>query len=402
MVLVLAITSVVACDTIYRSLPRRPRAVTPTTVTLATPVSPPARLSPVASSTAELASGPDNSIQIFAWGSGELERDMRLAREGGFSWVKQMFQWNHIEGKEKGKFEWNEPDRILAATKNHGLKVIARIDYSPRWAREPGADPNSNGPPSNLQDFADFMFALASRYRTGSPYGTIQAYQIWNEPNLDREWGMRPPNPDEYIRLLKVGYEAIKAADSQALVISAGMSPTTTNAANARPDTYFVEAMYKSGSQKYFDMLGVHGSGFKAAPEMAPEAVGEDPKYNHGEKGLGRIYCFRHVEDIRAIMEKYGDGDRRMAILEYGWTSDPRPDSAYKWHAVTEEEKADYIVRAMRYARGHWRPWMAVMSLIFIASPNWTENNEQYHWAITLPNGSVRPSYLAVKNYLRP
>jgi len=46
-----------------------------------------------------------------------------------------MFQWNYIEGKGKGKYEWNEPDRIIKATEAYGLKMIARIDFSPTWAR---------------------------------------------------------------------------------------------------------------------------------------------------------------------------------------------------------------------------------------------------------------------------
>ncbi|MCL5026010.1 MAG: beta-galactosidase, partial [Chloroflexi bacterium] len=386
---------------VMQQLPRRPR---PTTLTPA-PSSDTGRPSPPVlgpTPSAEVVITPENGIQIFGWGSPDMERDMRLARDAGFTWVKQMFQWNYIEGKAKGKYEWNEPDRILAAARANGLKVLARVDYSPRWARPAGADPNGNGPPTNYQDFADFMFALASRYRSDSAYGTINAYQIWNEPNLDREWGMRPPNAEEYVSLLKVAYQAVKSADPKALVISAGMSPTTTDAPNARPDTAFVEAMYKAGGQKYFDMLGVHAPGFKASPEMSPDEVAQDPQYNHGERGAGRVYDFRHVEDLRAIMEKYGDADKRIAVLEYGWTSDDRSDSAYKWHAVTEQEKADYIVGAIRYARGHWRPWIGLMSLIYIASPQWTPQNEQYYWSITFPDGSPRAAYDTLKDFLRP
>ncbi len=385
-----------SCDTAMRSLPRRPR---PKPETVATPA---LRPSPAPTQVPELMGSPDYGVQIFGWGSGEMERDMRLAKEAGFTWVKQMFQWNHIEGKGKGRYEWNEPDRILGAARANNLKVLARIDYSPRWAREPGADPNSNGPPTNYQDFADFLFALATRYRADSPYGTIQAYQIWNEPNLDREWGMRPPNPEEYLRLLQMAYDAIKAADSKAIVISAGMSPTTTNATNARPDTVFVEELYKRGGQKYFDMLGVHGAGFKAPPEMSPDEVAQNPLYNHGEKSLGRVYCFRHVEDLRAIMERYGDADKKLVILEYGWTSDARPESHYKWHAVTEEEKAQYVVGAIRYARGNWRPWIGLMSLIYLANPQWNPSQEQYWWSVTEPNGKPRPAYSAVLDFLRP
>ena len=63
------------------------------------------------------------------------------------------------------------------------------------------------GPPSNLQDYADFVSALATRYR-----GRIQIYQVWNEPNLAREWAGNPPSPQQYTQLLKIAYPAIKQA----------------------------------------------------------------------------------------------------------------------------------------------------------------------------------------------
>ena len=35
----------------------------------------------------------------------------------------------------------------------------------------------------------DFVYAVADRYK-----GRIRAYEVWNEPNLAREWGGRLPD----------------------------------------------------------------------------------------------------------------------------------------------------------------------------------------------------------------
>jgi len=43
-------------------------------------------------------------------------------------------------------------------------------------------------------------------------------------------------------------------------------------------------------------------------------------------------------------------------------------------------------VRAYQYAKEHWSPWIGLMSLIYIADPDWTEEDEQYWWAITYPD----------------
>lgn len=333
---------------------------------------------------------PDFGIQVFLWGSERADRDLALAQEGGFRWIKQSIEWRYVEPHEKGKYEFNEPDRLLDMIAKAGLKVIARIDNQPIWARSDKVFP-ADGPPDKLQDFADFVHAVATRYQ-----GKIQAYEIWNEPNLAREWGNKPPEPQHYVELLKAAYEAIKAADPKALIISAGLAPTTASGAVAMPDLQFIQEMYKAGGAKYFDLLGAHGAGYKAPPEMSPDDVASDPKYNHGENGAGRIYCFRHVEDVRKVMEQNGDADKRIAVLEFGWTTDNRPNSPYRWHAVTEAEQADYFVRAYQWASEHWRPWIGAMSAIYIAAPYWTAKDEEYYWSITLPDGTVRPAYRAL------
>ncbi|MBI2953496.1 MAG: family 14 glycosylhydrolase [Chloroflexi bacterium] len=334
---------------------------------------------------------PEFGVHTFLWGSGAGDRDLKLARDAGFQWVKQRFEWRYIEGNGKGMYEWNEPDRLVEAINKAGLKVIARVDNQPKWARKDSIFP-ATAPPDNLQDFAGFVGALAARYK-----GRIHAYQIWNEPNLAREWGNKEPNAAEYVEMLKEAYNAIKKADPQAIVISAGLSPTTASGAVAIPDVDYLKRMYAAGAKQYFDMLGAHGAGFKAPPEMSPDDIAKDPKYNHGEPGAGRIYGFRHVEDLRAVMVDNGDADKQVALLEFGWTSDDRPNSPYAWHAVTENEKADYVVRAFQYAKKNWFPWISVMSLIYIPDPNWTKDNEQYYWSITNVDGSPRPAYTAVK-----
>jgi hypothetical protein len=94
-----------------------------------------------------------------------------------------------------------------------------------------------------------------------------------------------------------------------------------------------------------------------------------------------------------------GDADRQIAVLEMGWTADDRPNSLYKWHAVTEAEKADYLVRAFKFAREKWAPWIGMMTIIYQSAPHWTKNDEQYYWCITNPDGTTRPAYDALRKY---
>ncbi|OQY46018.1 MAG: hypothetical protein B6242_08915 [Anaerolineaceae bacterium 4572_78] len=344
---------------------------------------------------------PDYSIHAFLfWREETADRDLTLIKDMGFRWVKQIFAWREIEGAEKGAFNWQNTDRLMDQISKRNLKVIARLDSQPAWA---GGGFPEIGPPDNYQDFADFAFALATRYK-----GRIGAYQIWNEPNLSREWGNRPPSPAEYTELLKVTYQAIKRADPDAIVISAGLAPTTRNDHVAMPDTYFVQGMYDVGAAPYFDMLGVHGAGYKAPPEMDPADVARDPNYsNRGDHESGvpeelrRIYCFRHVEDVRKIMVENGDEEKRVAVLEFGWTIDYRPDSPYRWHRVKEKTQGEYFKNAFLYAKENWQPWIGIMTVIYMPNSEWTEEDEQWFWGILVPKFPdtwPRPAYYQLKD----
>jgi len=351
---------------------------TPTLPATSTPVPERATL-PMAS--------PEYGMQAFLWWRPETaHRDLGMIRDAGFTWVKQNFAWRDIEGAGKGQFDWSIPDRILDQVEEFDLHIVVRLDHQPQWA---GGGFPLNGPPDNRQDFADFCTALATRYK-----GRIDAYEIWNEPNLAREWGGRTPNPDEYVALLKVAYEAIKQADPGAIVITAGLTPTGTQPPTAMPDDVYLRHMYRAGMKGYYDMVGMHAAGYKAPPEISPAEAAANKEAYGGE----RFFCFRRVEDLRQIMVEYGDSQTQVAILEFGWTSDPRPDSPYHWHAVDEFTKADYLVRAYKWAKEHWSPWIGLMSLIYMGNPDWTPDNEEWWWCINNPDvGSPRAAYMELK-----
>ena len=324
------------------------------------------------------------------------ERELKLVTDAGFGWVKQRWEWRYMEPKVKGEIDWNRSDQLVKSMNDLGLKIIARVDNQPEWAtaEEYGT---ATAPPDNPQDYADFIGQMAARYKEGSPYGHIDAYEIWNEPNLSREWGNKAPDPAGYVDLLKAAYKSIKAADPEAIVITAGLSPTTAPPPLAMPDVDFLKQMYAAGARGYFDMLGAHGAGFKALPELSPAEVAADSQYNHGEGENGRVYCFRHVEDLRDVMVANGDSAKKVSVLEFGWTTDNRPGSPYAWHAVTEEEQADYLVRAFGYAKENWASWIGPMVVIYIADPSMTKDTEQYYWAVTNDDGTPRPAYEALK-----
>lgn len=332
------------------------------------------------------------SIQTFLWwdeGYGGTQLDW-VVQILGFDHVKQTFAWSSIE-LAKGDWEFTVTDRIVSEVENRDMQLIARMGQVPAWAADGDVDENANmeqhdTPPRSLDEWAGYCSKVAERYT-----GRIAAYQIWNEPNLSREWGDQEPDAVGYVELLAVCSEAIRAADPEAIIISAGLAPTGTHNEAAHRDDIFLDAMYRAGFQEYVDVVGVHAPGF-SPPEYGPDDAERD--------GQGRWATFRRVEDLRKIMLMHDDAARQMAILEMGWTTDQQ-NPEYAWYAVSQEDQARYIVEAYAYAAEHWRPWVGLMSLIYMPKPGWTEADEEWWWTITTMDRGHRPAFNAISGMPR-
>lgn len=305
-----------------------------------------------------------------------------------FTHIRQKFAWRDIEPNlfpedDPIRYYWHLADPMMDDLTSKGINVVARLDAPPEWAILPEGTYGIDDPPFDMARLVDYCRAVATRYK-----GRIVAYQIWNEPNLEREWGGRSPNPVAYVRVLRECGGAIREADPDAIIIAAGLAPTGTRIADVMPHDEFLWRMYEAGARDYFDVLGVHAAGYRSAPE-------DDP-YNLPTGDLPWM-SFRNVEAYRAIMVANGDAHKQIAIMEMGWTTDQvNPD--YAWYAVTPEVQGDYLARAYAYAAENWRPWVGLMVTLYYPNPDWTSENEEWWWAIgetaPLPAGfTPRPAW---------
>jgi hypothetical protein len=342
------------------------------------------------------AASPEYGMVVQVFGAGDPGQQLDLVKNAGFSWIKLQMSWKAMEPQPQ-QYDWTEADRIVKAATDRDIKIIARLSDVPDWAIGYRAkqDGETDSPPDNYQDYFDFVHAFAGHFKKKD--ARVDAIEIWNEPNIHREWGMRPPSPQEYTNLLKGSYAAAKDASADVTVLAGSFTPTGTSDATAMPDDDFLRGMYAAGAAPYFDVLSAHAPGYKAPPEMDPGQVSQDPNFG-GCAGCTnhRFFSFRHIEDLHAIMTQNGDTTKQVWVTEFGWTSDAiHPD--YSWFKVSEQDKADYLVRAYQYAHQNWSPWIGVMTAWTLSAPYWTQDNEQYWWALDNPDGSPRPAYTALQ-----
>jgi hypothetical protein len=334
----------------------------------------------------------------------DRDRINNMVNDLNFGWIKQQVEWKDTENP-KGVYYWGEIDNIVNSALAHHLNVLIDIAKAPTW--ETGG---FNGLPKDPQDLEDFMQAMAAHFK-----GRVAAYEIWNEQNLSGETG--DVNPGRYVEVLKAGYLGVKAGDPNAIVLSGALSPTGINdpqgkrapgAMGAMSDPVFLEQMYQYNNgevRRYFDVLGSHPYGFNNPPDTKwPDNPNWNPAFPTAADGKvdwynrSNSFYFRRIEEQRAIMEKYGDGQKQMWLTEYGWCSDERPDGYGECKYVSQDQQGQYIVEAMSRAKKFY-PWMGPM---FLWNLNFSTFQEWYtgpsHFSIINPDWSPRPAYNAIKN----
>jgi hypothetical protein len=126
----------------------------------------------------------------------------------GAAWVRDRLSWAEV-APARGEFKWAERyDRAADAQRRAGLSVVTVFHDIPAWAR---ADHDRKAFPDSHRDAYDFGKALAEHFR-----GRIQAYEIWNEADID-VFATEPA--DRLAAFHKAAALGVKAGDPKALVL---------------------------------------------------------------------------------------------------------------------------------------------------------------------------------------
>jgi hypothetical protein len=317
------------------------------------------------------------------------ERSLQMIREAGFRWIRQEFVWEDIEIHGKGDFEdrrwepyqsaWKKYDNIVDLAEQYEIEIIARLSNPPSWSRADGNDRGTYVPPDDYEDFGDFVYAVVSRYK-----GRIRYYQIWNEPNLVREWGK--VNAREYVELLQTAYLRAKEADPDCVILAGALSATIelddSEWGKGINDFVYLQQMYDAGAAPYFDIMSTQGYGLFSGPtdrRMRP-----------------RVLNFSRPLYIREIMVANGDAHKPIWISELDWSPVPG-DVTPVYGRYDEETRARYVVEAYDRMQEEW-PWMGVACFWFFKRADDSELGQPwYYFRMVEPDFTPLPVYEAMK-----
>ncbi len=314
----------------------------------------------------------------------KIKRGMEMIREAGAPWIVEFFPWAYYE-PSRGQRDFRSAERIIAHARQQGLTVIARLGFVPEWAR-PARDADGNPTtftfldPSHYADFAAFAAAFAEHFK-----GQVQHFIIWNEPNLQNEWGMRRVDAAAYVALLRAVYPAIKQAQPDAVVLAGALAPTLEqNRDVALSDLDYLRAMYRAAREDGtarlpWDALAVHTYGTSFPPDDPP----------HPQR-----INFRRVELLRAIMVEFGDHSP-VYITETGWNDAPG------WvNGVSPAQRVRYTLEALAFARAHWE-WVRCVAFWVFKLPAPAQGYRD-HFTFVTPSLEPLPIYEEMRRALNP
>jgi LysM repeat protein len=316
----------------------------------------------------------------------------------GISWVRLLVEWSAYEPVQ-GSINFAALDPQLATLNEIGLKVLITVTHAPAWARKTTIE---DGPPTDFATYATFVGTLAAHYK-----GRVQAYEVWAEPNIRREWNGRPLDAASYVDLLRLAYQAIKRADSEAIVVSAGLAPTGFNdGINAIDDRLFLSQAYTAGLSLYADAIGAQPGGWANPPDSTCCTA------SPGVTGWfdNRSFYFKDtLTDYRDIMAQNKDESTFIWVTGFGWGSgegvitDPTlVNQNFGFvNQVTQAQQAQYITRGFELGRA-----LGFVGPMFLSNLNACQSIsgnpaapgfDRCYFSLLDAKGSPRPAYAMLK-----
>ncbi len=295
-------------------------------------------------------------VETFAFG-GQVPDGNTISedflRAAGMGWIK--IQANEESAHDHG------PD--IAKAHALGFKILLSTVGNRSRPHEPAYQ----------DEFAVYVANLAAQ--------GADAIEIWNEPNLDREWPNGQIDPAIYAQMLQKSYIAIKAANPNTMVISGSPAPTGFFG-GCQPggcdDGPYLDGLHAAGAGAYMDCIGIHYNEGIISPNQATG----DPRGAH------------YTRYFPGMVERYSQafgGTEPLCFTEIGYLSGEEWGSlpqAFQWKGPfnnTVAEQTQFLLEAVQLGKQDER-----IKMMIIFNLNFTVwgDDPQAGYALIRPNGS--------------
>ncbi|MEO0562664.1 MAG: SH3 domain-containing protein [Chloroflexota bacterium] len=243
-------------------------------------------------------------------------------QRAGMTWAKKQIRYN--DGMSADSVAW-----VISDAQSKGFRILLGVVGFPGEINNAGYD----------ERYADFVRGLAA--------AGADAIEVWNEPNIDREWPSGQISPARYTQLLAAAYNGIKAGNPSTMVVSGAPAPTGFFGGCSGAgcdDINFIAGMRDAGAASFMDCVGVHyNEGI-----VPPTARSGDPRGNSG-------YYTRYFQPMIETYSSAFGGRIPLCFTEMGYLTPegfgPLP-GGFAWAGnVTVAQQAAWLDSAMSIAR---------------------------------------------------
>jgi len=304
-----------------------------------------------------------------------FSKDLPESTSLGLGIMRIVVTWKALEPKP-GIYNWKNSDKAINDARSSGTGFLLQLMCISDWGTKAPAQTrgiyHSASMPKDMNQWTDFLRALASRYK-----GQGVSYEIGNEVNAVAFWN---GTLEEYVDLLKISYQAIKGADPQATVLPSAMACGVTKGlnSNASPDALKAHDDYLRAilATKAFDALNLHNY------------------YYPSDIVMNQFTFQSYLDHFRKLMDESGVASKPVWITETGYPSQPINSSGGDAKESPADKQTRWLKEAYNYAMS------AKVERIF-----WIlmyDREESYFGSMGLinKNGQKRPAWQAMKDLI--
>lgn len=296
-------------------------------------------------------------VQLWNAAPAAMDAEITGIAAAGAKWLRTSLLWRDVEPRSATRDDWSRSDRIVTDSQKAGISLILIISGAPNWAGAQESGEFSTDP----QLYAHFAAKLAARYR-----GRVRVYELGNEPNGTHY--VPHPDPGTYVKILQATYPAIKAADPNAFVLTAGLAGGRDRKGNIAGETYLRE-LYQGGAKGFFDALSFHPYTYPQLPTQEATIGGRN---------------WSMMLRVRALMVQNGDANKQIWVTEFGApTGGPG--------SVSAPQQASILQNGFDLWKTY--PWGGVICWFnYIDKGDDTSSHKDFFGLVTA-SGTHKPSY---------
>jgi polysaccharide biosynthesis protein PslG len=281
-----------------------------------------------------------------------LPGQLNLIGQSGATSIRDDVSWDHIETEKDHLVMPSGFDNLVDQALQAHLQPLLILDYGNRFY-DSGDKPAS---PQALSAFARYAAFVVLHFK-----GKVHMYEMWNE------WSTTTGNthagtPQDYVRLLRVVYPAVRAIDPSAVFIAGAIGGRDLN---------WLAAMLSAGAMGSFDALSIHPYNF-GRPMRTGDAWAQD---------------MLATEDV---IHRFNSGrDLPLYITEMGWPTYSGTGG------ISQQESAAYVAqmfllaRTMKFLRGIW--WYD------FRDDGWDETNKENDFGLVRPDLTPKNAFAALQ-----